>query len=177
LLAAVGIGGLIERLQRMRWIPVERTAIAAAAMVLVCGSLLPIQMSAAPFYSLQQNSLGRLVSAPAARFPEETYDYGVREAVAAIARAATPGAVIVSDANAVVAHYLDVAGRRDVRSVSLSAEGVPAGAAEVWVLVQDAHLSFENQAIVESLRQRLIPWREIRMRGALAVQIFHVHES
>lgn len=177
LLAAVGIGGLIERLQRVRWIPIERTIVAAATMVLVYGSLVPIQMSAAPFYSLQQNSLGRLVAAPAARFPEETYDYGVREAVAAIARVAKPGAVIVSDANAVVAHYLDVGGRRDLRSVSLSVEGLPRSAVEVWVLVQDAHRYFENQAIVDVLRQRLAPWREIRMRGALAVQIFQLHED
>ncbi len=153
-----------------------RTVIAAATMAVLCGSLLPIQMSAAPFYSLQQNSFGRLVAAPAARFPEETYDYGVREAVAAIVRTAQPGAVIVSDANAVVAHYLEVSNRRDLRSVSLSAEGLPTNAADVWVIVQDAHLYFENQAIVERLRQQLTPWREIRMRGALAVQVFHLHE-
>jgi hypothetical protein len=177
LLAALGVGGLIERVQRARWIPVERTIVAAAVMVVICGSLLPIQMSAAPFYSLQQNALGRLVSPPAARFPEETYDYGVREAVRAISRVARPGAVIVSDASAVVAYYLDASGRRDVRSVSLSAEGLPSGAAEVWVLVQDAHLYFENRTIVEMLRQQLLPWREIRMRGALAVQIFHLHEQ
>ncbi len=176
LLAAVGLGGLIEGFQRIRWMPARRSIIAGATMTLVCGSLVPIQMSAAPFYSLQQNSLGRLVAAPAARFPEETYDYGVREAVTAIANAAKPGAVIVSDASAVVAHYLGISTRSDLRSVSLSAEGLPADAAEIWVLVQDAHLYFENQALVQLLRERLRPWREIRMRGALAVQVFHLHE-
>jgi hypothetical protein len=174
LVAALGIGSLLERLQRVRWLPVERTAVAGVAIALVCGALFPIQMSAAPFYSLQQNSLGRFLAAPATRFPEETYDYGVREAVTAVARAAKPGAVIVSDASEVVKHYLAASGRRDLRSRSLSAEGLPSGPSEVWVLVQDAHVYFENQASVEQLRRQATPWREIRMRGALAVQVFHL---
>ena len=46
------------------------------------------------------------VAAAGEVFPEETYDYGVREAVAAIVETAEPLAVVVSDAPAVVAHYL-----------------------------------------------------------------------
>jgi len=77
-------------------------------------------------------------------FPEETYDYGVREAVAAIAAAARPSAVIVSDADSVVTHYVRSNGRTDIAVRVLSAQGIPAGAPETWVIVQDEHLTFET---------------------------------
>lgn len=175
LLAALGVVALFDRLQQSRWSPTARGLLGAAALTLVFASLFPILVAAAPFYSLQQNSVGRLLGAPATSFPEETYDYGVREAVQAIAREARPGAVIVSDASAVVSHYLASSGRTDLVSRSLSAEGLPPGPIERWVLVQDAHIYFENQAVVEQLRASVAPWRELRMRDALAVQIFHFH--
>lgn len=174
LAAALGLVTLAERLGTGRKERSLRVALGTIGLAFVVGSLWPIQISAAPFYSLQQNSLGRLVDRPAARFPEETYDYGVREAVAAIAREALPGAVIVSDASAVVEHYLEVYGRPDVRSRSLSAHGLPVGARDVWVLVQDEHVYFENEAVIEHLRRASVPWREIRARGALALQVFHL---
>jgi 4-amino-4-deoxy-L-arabinose transferase-like glycosyltransferase len=173
LLAALGVVALLDRLQQSRWSPTARGLMGAAALTLVFASLFPVQLAIAPFFSLQQNSVGRLLGTPATAFPEETYDYGVREAVAAIAREARPGAVIASDASAVVSYYLAASGRTDLVSQSLSAEGLPAGPVERWVLVQDAHIYFENQAIVEQLRASVTPWRELRMRDALAVQIFH----
>lgn len=174
LLAAIGIAAIVERLSRVRWVHAERSAVAAVIVALVCVLLFPIQMAAAPFYSLQQNSLGRLLSGPATRFPEETYDYGVREAVTAIARVAKHRAVIVSDASAVVSLYLERSGRVDLQATSLSSDGLPQHARETWVLVQDAHVYFENQSIVDQLRRSAVPWREIRMRGALALQVFRL---
>src|SRR5207247_10638493 len=91
----------------------------AAGVVLSCGRV-AAQLNAAPFYSRFRNGIGAVVDPHGTAFPEETYDYGVREAVSAIA-ATTPGpAAIVSEAPSVVAHYLDAAGRRDIVSGSLS---------------------------------------------------------
>lgn len=175
LLAALGMAGLLDRIQQARWPHQARALVGAAALTFLFASVFPIQLAAAPFYSLQQNTLGRWWAEPGTVFSEETYDYGVREAVAAIAREARPGAVIVSDASAVVGHYLAQAGRPDLRSRPLSSGGIPAHG-ERWVIVQDAHIYFENQATVAQLRARLAPWLELRMRDTLALQIFRLYD-
>src|SRR5262249_17351936 len=110
-------------------------------------------------------------------FPEETYDYGVREAVAGVAAVAAPSSAIACDAPAVVAHYLREFGRSDIRVRSLSAQGIDRHAAESWVLVQDEHATFETQVVVGQSRPRSAPWREIRIDARIAVQIFRVGEQ
>jgi len=51
-------------------------------------------MSVAPSYSLFQNGIGRRRrAAPCAKFPMSFYDFGVREAVADIAKRPEPSAV------------------------------------------------------------------------------------
>jgi len=128
--------------------------------------------SAAPFFSTYQNAIGERLAPPAAVFPEATYDFGVREAVWAIAGAAGPDAVIVSDAPGVVAHYLTLSARPDLRVGSFSADGIPREP-EVWVIVQDEHLTFENEDLVRQLRA-LAPWREIAAGTARAAQVFRL---
>src|SRR5439155_24689510 len=97
----------------------------AAALVVSIAALLVAQQSAAPFYSLFRNAVGERLAGAATTFPEETYDYGVREAVAAIAEAAEPSAFVVSDAPAAVAYYLTRSGRTDLHVRSLSGQGIP----------------------------------------------------
>ena len=109
---------------------------------------------------------------PATTFPEEAYDYGVREAVNAIAAAAAPGAVIVSDAPGVVAYYLERSGRSDLGVRSLSAQGLLSGNRPEFVIVQPEHLTFENRDTVVRLQRESAPWRQFYADAALTAQVF-----
>ncbi len=112
-MAGVGLVSGVAWLVRKRWLPLQVravTACAAVAVLLVGAVTAPA--SAAPFFSMFQNAIGERLAPPAVIFPEETYDFGVREAVSAIAGEAGPGAVIVSDAPDVVAYYLKGCGSR-----------------------------------------------------------------
>jgi hypothetical protein len=131
-------------------------------------------LSAAPYYSLFQNRIGAGRAPSAVTFPEETYDFGVREAVAAIAKTAEPSATIVTDAPAVAAYYLGGSGRSDLHVRSLSADGIPYGPRDVWVIEQNEHMTFENELVVQHLRRYVAPWHEFRASDALAAQVFHI---
>jgi hypothetical protein len=175
LVAAVGLVAGIGWLLRKGWLsPVTRVTVAALAIAIAVVGLVTAPQSVAPYYSLFQNGIGARRAAPGTTFPEQTYDVGVREAVAAIVKTAEPSAVIVSDAPAVAAHYLEGSGRSDLRVRSLSADGIPYGPHEVWVIAQDEHLTFENQMVVEHLRRHETPWREFHAGDALAAQLFRI---
>ena len=177
LMAAVGLVSGVSWLLRKRWLSsTTRIAVAALAVAVFGIGLVLAQQRTAPYYSLFQNTIGLSASAGAPVFPEETYDFGVRESVEGIAAVADPAAVIVSDAPAVVAHYLREQPRRDIQVKSLSATGLDQRGRDTWVIVQDEHLTFENQRIVGLLRAREHPWREIRIDDRIAAQIFHVRE-
>jgi hypothetical protein len=174
IVAGVGIVSGVAWLLRKGWLPqAVRIATACAAVALLAVGAVMAPVSAGPFFSLSQNAIGERLESPAVTFPEETYDFGVREAVSAIAGAAAPAAVIVSDAPAVVAHYLKGTTRPDLRVASLSASGIPSGEPEVWVIVQDEHLTFENELLVRQLRGTA-PWREIAAGNARAAQVFRI---
>jgi 4-amino-4-deoxy-L-arabinose transferase-like glycosyltransferase len=174
ILAAVGV------VMVLRWILARegvstsrRVATCAAVMAVVIIVIVRAPLTVAPHFSIYQNVLGARLATASAVYPEEAYDYGVREAVAAVCEAAGSGAVIVSDANMVVDYYLQRANRRDIVSRSLSGDGLlPHG--DQWVLVQDNHLSFENAGVVAQLRAQRQPWREYRLHGRLALQVFRV---
>jgi len=172
-MAGVGIVSGVAWLLRKRWLPLQVRVVTAwtAVAVLFVGAV-TAPASAAPFFSMFQNAIGERLAPPAVVFPEETYDFGVREAVSAIAGAAGPAAVIVSDAPDVVAHYLKRTTRPDLRVETLSTVGIPREP-EVWVIVQDEHLTFENQLLVRQLRGTA-PWREIVAGNARAVQVFRI---
>jgi hypothetical protein len=175
LIAAVGLVSGTRWLLRKGWLsPVTRVSVSALAIGVFVVGLGASQQTAAPFYSLFQNAIGAHLAAQGSTFPEETYDYGVREAVAAIAAVAAPSAAIVSDATAGVAHYLRGHGRPDISVRALSAQGLTSDAAETWVIVQDEHATFENRLLVDQLRTRERPWAQFRADGALAVQIFRI---
>ena len=82
----------------------------------------------------------------------------------------------MSDAPAVVAYYLQRDGRPDITVRSLSTDGLPSGAPETWVIVQDEHTTFENRLLVEQLRAREKPWTEYRIHGRVAAQVFRLAE-
>ncbi|OLC41931.1 MAG: hypothetical protein AUH43_23680 [Acidobacteria bacterium 13_1_40CM_65_14] len=175
LIAAVGLVAGTSWLLRKGWLsPMTRVTVSALALGVFVTGLVASRQTSAPFYSVFQNAIGARLAGPGSTFPEETYDYGVREAVATIAAAAEPSAVIVTDANAGVAHYLRSHGRPDISVRALSAEGIPSDSRETWVIVQDEHATFENRLLVNQLRAREQPWAQFRADGALAAQVFRL---
>jgi hypothetical protein len=174
LTAAVGLVAGVGWVLRKKWLSAgSRVSVAVLAVVVFVAGLVASQQSATPLYSLFQNGIGASLDGAGVVFPEETYDYGVREAVEAIAAEAGASALIVSDAPAVVAHYLERNGRPDIGVGSLSGHGLPSRGRDAWVIVQDEHETFENQLLVEQLRVRETPWMQIRAGQALALQVFH----
>jgi hypothetical protein len=131
------------------------------------------EAGAMPFYSVYQNALGAAAAPPARTFPEEAYDYGVREAIREIAASAPPGAAVASDASRVVEAYLRRANRRDLEIRSLSNDGMR-GRGEQYVLVQDGHTYFENAGVIALLRRSSRPWREYRLKGTIVLEVFRV---
>jgi hypothetical protein len=175
LVAAVGFIAGTGWLLRKGWLlRVTRVTVSVLALVVSISALAIGLQSASPFYSLFRNAVGERVAAAGETFPEETYDYGVREAVAAIAETAEPSAFVVSDAPAVAAYYLQTHGRTDLQVRSLSGQGIPYGRQPSWVIVQDDHATFENHDVVEQLRRQSVPWRAFRAGDALAAQVFRI---
>ena len=87
-----------------------------------------------------------------------------------------PALSISSVRSPVVAHYLRMLGRPDIGATSLSGDGLDRHRGEAWAIVQDEHLTFENEALVSQLRVGGTPWREIRIADRLAAQVFRVAE-
>lgn len=172
-LAAAGVATAFDWIWRQDWTRRTRLGLCVAAGVTLAALLLTVQVRAVPFFSAHQNLFGAALAPPVTTFPEEAYDYGVREAVREIAAAAGPGAAIVSDAPMVVEQYLARANRPDLEARSLSQDGLPMRG-EQWVLVQDSHIYFENESLVAQLRQRETPWREYRIRGTVVLQVFRI---
>ena len=171
--AAIGVVAGIGWLLRKGWLsPTTRVTVAAVALALCISAPFLAQQGAAPFPSLFRNAIGERLAPAGTMFPEEAYDYGVREAVNAIVAAAPPGAVIVSDAPGVVAYYLERSGRSDLGVRSLSAEGLPSGNRPAFVIVQPEHLTFENRDTVARLQRQSAPWREFHADDALTAQVF-----
>jgi len=172
--AAVGVVWLLRALADREPTTVRDLAFAAVIVVAVA-SPLSEQAAAAPFYGLAQNAIGAAIAPPGALFPDdEFYDAGVREAVAAIATAAGPSAVVCSDAETVVAEYLTRFGRDDIRPCSISHDGLPMTPVDTWVLAQPGHVYFENAEVLAQIRRRLRPWMTVEAGGVAAVDVFHV---
>jgi hypothetical protein len=175
IVAAVGVVAGIAWLLRKGWLSrVTRVAVSIAALCVAVAGPSLAQQSASPYYSLFRNAVGEHFASAGEVFPEETYDYGIREAVAAIVEAAEPAAAVVSDAPGVVTHYLKASGRTDLQVRSLSAQGIPYDGQPSWVIVQDEHMTFENHDVVAQLRQQAGPWREFYASDALAAQVFRI---
>jgi hypothetical protein len=177
-LAAIGVVAGIDWLLRKRWLsPTTKVTVAALAFTVCTAGPFMAQQVAAPFPSLFRNAIGERLAPAGATFPEEAYDYGVREAVRAIAAVAAPGDVIVSDSPAVVEYYLEESARPDLGVRSLSAEGLPSGNGNAFIIVQPEHLTFENRETAIHLQRDFQPWRQFYADAALTAQVFRYPRS
>lgn len=174
ILAAVGVCAASKWLWERAWARVTRASVCTAVYAALIGVLMVTDSTAAPFYSLNQNAIGARLDAPASTFPEEAYDYGIREAVRDIETVAHPNASIVSDVPRIVQHYLG--GRSDLRVRSLSMDGIGTSG-EQWVLVQPEHVYFENALVIDGLRRQFTPWREYHMKRTTVLQVFRLNRS
>jgi len=178
MLAAIGIVSVTRWLLRARWLgPITRITVAAAAVTVCVAGMFLAERSAAPFHSLFRNAIGETLAPAGAMFPEETYDIGVREAVAAIASSAGPGTAIVSDAPAVVSYYLAQARRTDLTVRSLSAAGLPGDGRPSFVIAQPEHVTFENQTLIARLRRFESPWLVFTAADAIAARVYFLPRS
>jgi dolichyl-phosphate-mannose-protein mannosyltransferase len=176
LIAAVGIVASVTWLltrakSEVRTVLVP-IAYGALAVVLFAG-----QAQASPFFSMHRTTLARWLDPDGRRFPESSYDFGVREAVSRIAASARPGAEIVSDVPQVVAFYLSRGPRRDLQVKSLSGSGVFSNTTEQWVLVQESHVYFETEELIALLRLRHAPVAEFRMDDVRVLQLFRIEKD
>jgi 4-amino-4-deoxy-L-arabinose transferase-like glycosyltransferase len=178
LMAAVGLVSGVGWILRKQWLSlVARATVAALVVGVFFGQLAAAQVTAAPFYSLYQNGIGARVDPGGASFSEQTYDYGVRESVEAIASVAARRALILTDAPAVAAHYVARDGRPDIDVLSLSAHGILKTSRDTWVIVQDEHATFENALVVAQLAAARTPWAEFRMDDVVAARVFRLQEK
>ncbi len=120
--SAVGLnylGGLLGRL-RPRGEAFAAYARAGLALVAVALSLYA-SASAAPHYRLYTNFVGGGESRAGTYFPhDEFYDASTRDIADAVARLAPSGARVASETPELLTYYLRLAGREDLRAVSLS---------------------------------------------------------
>lgn len=171
IIAAAGIVWTLEAVRRLS-APVARQLVIAAAAILFAAVPLYDALAVRPFFGLTENAVGRALFPPGYLFPDDEFDdVQVREAVNTIARVAEPGAVIASDASTVVDEYLQIAGRTDIRSLSLSHDRLPPPTRETWVIAQDGHTYFENAAILDVLKQQS-PARVWRVDGVVSVRLY-----
>jgi hypothetical protein len=146
----------------------------AALPLVVCAFSAYASVSAAPHYRLYTNILGGGRERAGSYFPhDEFYDAGSRTTLAAVARLARPGARIASETPELSTHYARVAGRFDLRSVSLSdRDALREFEAGDLLIVARGRRYFSNNAVVSKLQTESIPAAEIELGGIQAVRIY-----
>jgi hypothetical protein len=123
--SAVGLNylaGLLARLWSKRPRGEAFGAYARAGLALFAVALsLYASTSAAPHYRLYTNFIGGGISSAGSYFPhDEFYDASTRDIANAVAALAPPNASVASETPELLTHYVRLAGREDLRSVSLS---------------------------------------------------------
>jgi 4-amino-4-deoxy-L-arabinose transferase-like glycosyltransferase len=146
---------------------------AAVALVVLCFSVYA-SASAAPHFRLYTNVLGGGRAAAGTYFPhDEFYDASTRETAAAVARLAPPGATVANETPELFAHYARLAGRADLRSVSLSdREAVAAlGEGDVVVLARGRRY-FSNDRVTTGLLREIPPSADISLGETPSARVY-----
>jgi predicted membrane-bound dolichyl-phosphate-mannose-protein mannosyltransferase len=151
---------------------------AALAVVVVAVSLYA-SASAAPHYRLYTNALGGGTERAGSYFPhDEFYDASTRDVAAAVARLAAPGARVASETPELLNYYARLAGREDLRSVSLSdraalSEFRPGDV----VVVARGRRYFSNEEITRWLNLAIQPPTSVSLGGVPSARVYALDES
>lgn len=131
-------------------------------------------VSAAPHYRLYTNALGGGPAAAGSYFPhDEFYDASTRQTAAAIARLARTGATLASETPELLAHYARLAGRPDLRSVSLSdPEALGALAVGDVVVVARGRRYFSNDRVTSRLQAGATPAADIKLGETPSARVY-----
>jgi predicted membrane-bound dolichyl-phosphate-mannose-protein mannosyltransferase len=136
-------------------------------------------VSAAPHYRLYTNALGGGKEHAGSYFPhDEFYDAGSRDTLAAVAKLARPGARVASETPELSTYYARLAGREDLRSVSLSDRAaLREFEAGDLIIVARGRRYFSNEAVFSKLQAESRPAAEIDLGGIHSTGVYVLDEG
>ncbi|HEX8284592.1 MAG TPA: glycosyltransferase family 39 protein [Pyrinomonadaceae bacterium] len=179
LTSAVGVhyaAGLVGRLLARgdgRDAPSAAYAGAALAAAVVAFSLYG-SASAAPHYRLYTNVIGGGTARAGTYFPhDEFYDASAGDIAREVARLAPPGARVASETPELLNYYARLAGREDLRPVSLSDRaGVREFGAGDLVVVARGRRYLSNEEITERLAAASQPAASVSLGGVPSARVY-----
>lgn len=175
-LSAIGVVEMARALARRLGLAPARVALAAVCAFAFVAVPLYAAVSAAPYYSLYLNGLGK--GRVGYYFPhDEFYDAGLREAIARVAAEAPPNAVVLGEAPPVFDYYSNRFGRGDLRFQELSELAADRATPEAsYVIVQQGRLYFENVDFIKRLEAERAADVTIHIAGAPSTRIYRLSD-
>jgi hypothetical protein len=176
--AAVGVyaaAGLLSRVISRQGIDGRARAYACSALALVVlASSAYASVDAAPHYRLYTSALGGGWERAGDYFPhDEFYDASTREVLEEVARLAAPGARVASETPELTAYYARLAGREDLRELSLSDHAAVKEMREGDVIVvARGRRYFSNDELTASLRQTSKPKAMVSLGRVPSAEIY-----
>jgi predicted membrane-bound dolichyl-phosphate-mannose-protein mannosyltransferase len=176
--AAVGVyaaAGLLARLLPRETFDGRGRAYACTALALVVlASSAYASASAAPHYRLYTSALGGGWERAGGYFPhDEFYDASTREVMEEVARLAAPGARVASETPELTGYYARLAGREDLRELSLSDHAAVREMREGdVVVVARGRRYFSNDELTASIRQTSKPKAMVSLGRVPSAEIY-----
>jgi hypothetical protein len=176
--AAVGVyaaAGLLARMFPREGAGGRARAYACAALALVVlASSAYASGSAAPHYRLYTSALGGGWESAGGYFPhDEFYDASTREVMEEVARLAAPGARVASETPELSAYYARLAGREDLREVSLSDRAAVREMREGdVVVVARGRRYFSNEELTAGLRETSKPSATVSLGRVPSAEVY-----
>jgi hypothetical protein len=176
--AALGVyaaAGLLARVIQRQGIDGRGRAYACAALALVVlASSAYASVGAAPHYRLYTSALGGGWERAGDYFPhDEFYDASTREVLEEVARLASPGARVASETPELTSYYARLAGREDLRELSLSDHAAVREMREGdVVVVARGRRYFSNDELTAALRRTSKPKATISLGRVPSAEIY-----
>jgi hypothetical protein len=176
--AAVGVyaaAGLLARvIPRLDTDGRARAYACSALALVVLASSAYASVGAAPHYRLYTSALGGGWERAGDYFPhDEFYDASTREVLEEVARLAAPGARVASETPELTSYYARLAGREDLRELSLSDHAAVREMREGdVVVVARGRRYFSNDELTASLRQTSKPKATVSLGRVPSAEIY-----
>jgi hypothetical protein len=176
--SAIGVHAVARLLARL--LPRDRLDEAGRIYTRACVTLLVLAFSfyasatAAPHFRLYTNVFGGGMQRAGSYFPhDEFYDSSTREVATAVARLAPQGARVASETPDLLAYYARLAGRPDLRFVSLSdREALKDFQAGDVIVVSRGRRYHSNDVLTARLQAESKPSASISLGDVLSAQVF-----